>query len=211
MTENYIVSLVAWIILYASFWLTKHNPVSTAFRRRECHTGFLAKWLEKTIFPFRWYGSRPTYEYAIGLLLLCCILFTVSLHISVAHFDLPQIYFDTVYEHCRFTFISGICAVCGYYCLIVDVSRIEKVLYIIAALFFWGFALVSFLFPFFYCDTKEDEGNKDFDIYYQGKLVLHDYNHCKLLSTNVIVPILKVETNISVMGSTSSTTKTEGS
>ena len=32
--------------------------------------------------------------------------------------------------------------------------------------------------PFFYCDTKEDEGNKDFDIYYQGKLVLHDYNHC---------------------------------
>ena len=79
MTENYIVSLVAWIILYASFWLTKHNPVSTAFRRRECHTGFLAKWLEKTIFPFRWYGSRPTYEYAIGLLLLCCILFTVWL------------------------------------------------------------------------------------------------------------------------------------
>jgi len=72
------------------------------------------------------------------------------LHISVAHFDLPQIYFDTVYEHCRFTFISGICAVCGYYCLIVDVSRIEKVLYIIAALFFWGFALVSFLFPFFF-------------------------------------------------------------
>ena len=141
MTENYIVNLVAWIILYASFWLTKHSPVSTAFRRRECHTGFLAKWLEKTIFPFRWYGSRPTYEYAIGLLLLCCILFTVSLHISVAHFDLPQIYFDTVYEHCRFTFISGICAVCGYYCLIVDVSRIEKVLYIIAALFFWGFAL----------------------------------------------------------------------
>lgn len=27
MTENYIVSLVVWIILYASFWLTKHNPV----------------------------------------------------------------------------------------------------------------------------------------------------------------------------------------
>ena len=27
--------------------------------------------------------------------------------------------------------------------------------------------------PFFYCDTKEDEENKDFDIYYQGKLVLH--------------------------------------
>ena len=38
----------------------------------------------------------------------------------------------------------------SYYCLIVDVSRIEKVLYIIAALFFWGFALVSFLFPFFF-------------------------------------------------------------
>ena len=158
MTENYIVSLVAWIILYASFWLTKYNPVSTAFRRRECHTGFLAKWLEKTIFPFRWYGSRPTYEYAIGLLLLCCILFTVSLHISVAHFDLPQIYFDTVYEHCRFTFISGICAVCGYYCLIVDVSRIEKVLYIIAALFFWGFALVSYNNFFSVIHSKQEPG-----------------------------------------------------
>ena len=46
--------------------------------------------------------------------------------------------------------VSGICAVCGYYCLIVDVSRIEMVLYIIAALFVWGFALVSFLFPFFF-------------------------------------------------------------
>jgi len=32
--------------------------------------------------------------------------------------------------------------------------------------------------PFFYCDTKEDEENKDFDIYYQGKLVLHAYTHC---------------------------------
>lgn len=79
MTENYIVSLVAWIILYASFWLTKHKPVSTAFRRRECHTGFLAKWLEKTIFPFRWYGSRPTYEFCqdsilLNFLLMCCKL-----------------------------------------------------------------------------------------------------------------------------------------
>lgn len=37
--------------------------------------------------------------------------------------------------------------------------------------------------PFFYCDTKEDEGNKDFDIYYQGKLVLHDYNHCGIWGT----------------------------
>lgn len=111
--------------------------------------GFLLNGWRKLFFHFDGMARAPTYEYAIGLLLLCCILFTVSLHISVAHFDLPQIYFDTVYEHCRFTFISGICAVCGYYCLIVDVSRIEKVLYIIAALFFWGFALVSFLFPFF--------------------------------------------------------------
>ena len=29
MTENYIVNLVAWIILYASFWLTKHSPVKS--------------------------------------------------------------------------------------------------------------------------------------------------------------------------------------
>ena len=88
--------------------------------------GFLLNGWRKLFFHFRWYGSRPTYEYAIGLLLLCCILFTVSLHISVAHFDLPQIYFDTVYEHCRFTFISGICAVCGYYCLIVDVLELKR-------------------------------------------------------------------------------------
>ncbi len=34
--------------------------------------------------------------------------------------------------------------------------------------------------PFFYCDTKEDEENKDFDIYYQGRLKLKD-NLQKLL------------------------------
>ena len=39
--------------------------------------------------------------------------------------------------------------------------------------------------PFFYCDTKEDEENKDFDIYYQGKLVLHDYNHTLLRCCSV--------------------------
>ena len=32
--------------------------------------------------------------------------------------------------------------------------------------------------PFFYCTAMVDEENQDFDIYYQGKLVLHDYNHC---------------------------------
>ena len=32
--------------------------------------------------------------------------------------------------------------------------------------------------PFFYCDPHKDEENKDFDIYYQGSLFLHDYNHC---------------------------------
>lgn len=41
--------------------------------------------------------------------------------------------------------------------------------------------------PFFYCDTKEDEENKDFDIYYQGKLVLHDYNHCGHYMRSAIV------------------------
>ena len=55
--------------------------------------------------------------------------------------------------------------------------------------------------PFFYCDTKEDEENKDFDIYYQGRLVLHDYNHCghylytaavlfsRIKNTNLPVPM----------------------
>lgn len=32
--------------------------------------------------------------------------------------------------------------------------------------------------PFFLCYAKEDEENKDFDIYYLGRLVLHDCNHC---------------------------------
>lgn len=98
MTENYMVNLVAWIILYASFWLTKHNPVSTAFRRRECHTGFLAKWLEKTIFPFRWYGSRPTYEYAIGLLLLCCILLS---SIACGYYNNFQIEYKCILVHLK--------------------------------------------------------------------------------------------------------------
>lgn len=32
--------------------------------------------------------------------------------------------------------------------------------------------------PFLFCQAVEDEKEQDFDIYYMGKLVLHDYNHC---------------------------------
>lgn len=32
--------------------------------------------------------------------------------------------------------------------------------------------------PFLFCQVVEDEKEQDFDIYYMGKLVLHDYNHC---------------------------------
>ncbi len=40
--------------------------------------------------------------------------------------------------------------------------------------------------PFFYCDTKEDEENKDFDIYYQGRLC------CRAMTTLSIAIIVKV-------------------
>ena len=115
--------------------------------------GFLLNGWRKLIFPFRWYGSRPTYEYAIGLLLLCCILFTVSLHISVAHFDLSRRFIWTlVYEHCRFHIHQRhLSSVRLLPPLTSSMSlELKKGPYIIAALFFWGFALVSFLFPFFF-------------------------------------------------------------
>ena len=31
--------------------------------------------------------------------------------------------------------------------------------------------------PFSLCEVKEDLGNQDIDIYYQGELVFHDYDH----------------------------------
>ena len=40
--------------------------------------------------------------------------------------------------------------------------------------------------PFFYCDTKEDEENKDFDIYYQGKLVSVSYTHLDVYKRQII-------------------------
>lgn len=32
--------------------------------------------------------------------------------------------------------------------------------------------------PFFLCTVEEDVENEDIDVYYNGELVLHDYNHC---------------------------------
>ena len=48
--------------------------------------------------------------------------------------------------------------------------------------------------PFFYCDTKEDEGNKDFDIYYQGKLVLQTTTIADTTSTQLRCYSVKSET-----------------
>ena len=62
--------------------------------------------------------------------------------------SIEQPMIEAIFEHCNFTFISTVCAVCGYYCLIVDVPHFEKIIYRSAAVIFIGFAIVSFAFPF---------------------------------------------------------------
>lgn len=148
MFKNHYATIAAWIIVYVSLWLSKENLVSAKFSENNCHTGFFSKIIETIIFPFQWYKSRPTYEYIVGLVLLCCIGAVIVLKYISVFVPIKQALVETIFEHCNFTFISTICAVCGYYCLIVDVPRFERIIHNIAAIIFIGFAIVSFAFPF---------------------------------------------------------------
>lgn len=73
MFRNHYTTIAAWIIVYISLWLSRDNLVSSKFSKNNCHTGFVSRIIETMIFPFQWYKNRPTYEYVVGLVLLCCI------------------------------------------------------------------------------------------------------------------------------------------
>ena len=73
MFRNHYITIAAWIIVYISLWLSRDNLVSSKFSKNNCHTGFVSRIIETMIFPFQWYKNRPTYEYVVGLVLLCCI------------------------------------------------------------------------------------------------------------------------------------------
>ena len=88
------------------------------------------------------------YEYVVGLVLLCCISVVAVIKCFSVFSSIEQPMIEAIFEHCNFTFISTVCAVCGYYCLIVDVPHFEKIIYRSAAVIFIGFAIVSFAFPF---------------------------------------------------------------
>lgn len=74
MFRNHYTTIAAWIIVYISLWLSRDNLVSSKFSKNNCHTGFVSRIIETMIFPFQWYKNRPTYEYVVGLVLLCCIM-----------------------------------------------------------------------------------------------------------------------------------------
>ena len=141
-------AIAAWIIVYISLWLSRDNLVSSKFSKNNCHTGFVSRIIETMIFPFQWYKNRPTYEYVVGLVLLCCISVVAVIKCFSVFSSIEQPMIEAIFEHCNFTFISTVCAVCGYYCLIVDVPHFEKIIYRSAAVIFIGFAIVSFAFPF---------------------------------------------------------------
>ena len=84
----------------------------------------------------------------VGLVLLCCISVVAVIKCFSVFSSIEQPMIEAIFEHCNFTFISTVCAVCGYYCLIVDVPHFEKIIYRSAAVIFIGFAIVSFAFPF---------------------------------------------------------------
>jgi hypothetical protein len=50
--------------------------------------------------------------------------------------------------------------------------------------------------PFLFCQAVEDEKEQDFDIYYMGKLVLHDYNHCGTISTRPLCCSVESKTGL---------------
>lgn len=93
-------------------------------------------------------AERGTYAYVVGLVLLCCISVVAVIKCFSVFSSIEQPMIEAIFEHCNFTFISTVCAVCGYYCLIVDVPHFEKIIYRSAAVIFIGFAIVSFAFPF---------------------------------------------------------------
>ena len=148
MFRNHYTTIAAWIIVYISLWLSRDNLVSSKFSKNNCHTGFVSRIIETMIFPFQWYKNRPTYEYVVGLVLLCCISVVAVIKCFSVFSSIEQPMIEAIFEHSNFTFISTVCAVCGYYCLIVDVPHFEKIIYRSAAVIFIGFAIVSFAFPF---------------------------------------------------------------
>ena len=146
--RNHCAAIAAWVLVYVSLWLSKENFVRTKFSDNSCHTGFISRAVETVIFPFRWYKNRPTYEYIVGLVLLCCIGIAAILKCLSLFVPMEQAVVEAIFERCSFTFLGTICAVCGYYCLIVDVSGFERIIHRIAAIIFMGFAIVSLMFVF---------------------------------------------------------------
>ena len=142
MFRNHYTTIAAWIIVYISLWLSRDNLVSSKFSKNNCHTGFVSRIIETMIFPFQWYKNRPTYEYVVGLVLLCCISVVAVIKCFSVFSSIEQPMIEAIFEHCNFTFISTVCAVCGYYCLIVDVPHFEKIIYRSAAVIFIGFAII---------------------------------------------------------------------
>jgi len=115
MFRNHYTTIAAWIIVYISLWLSRDNLVSSKFSKNNCHTGFVSRIIETMIFPFQWYKNRPTYEYVVGLVLLCCISVVAVIKCFSVFSSIEQPMIEAIFEHSNFTFISTVCAVCGYY------------------------------------------------------------------------------------------------
>lgn len=105
MFRNHYITIAAWIIVYISLWLSRDNLVSSKFSKNNCHTGFVSRIIETMIFPFQWYKNRPTYEYVVGLVLLCCISVVAVIKCFSVFSSIEQPMIEAIFEHCNFTFI----------------------------------------------------------------------------------------------------------
>ena len=110
MFRNHYITIAAWIIVYISLWLSRDNLVSSKFSKNNCHTGFVSRIIETMIFPFQWYKNRPTYEYVVGLVLLCCISVVAVIKCFSVFSSIEQPMIEAIFEHCNFTFISTVSA-----------------------------------------------------------------------------------------------------
>lgn len=103
MFRNHYITIAAWIIVYISLWLSRDNLVSSKFSKNNCHTGFVSRIIETMIFPFQWYKNRPTYEYVVGLVLLCCISVVAVIKCFSVFSSIEQPMIEAIFEHCNFT------------------------------------------------------------------------------------------------------------
>ena len=147
MSNEYIVSLLIWCLLYVSFWLNV-NPSAPMNNGRTVRAGFIAEKIEKIIFPFRWYKDRPTIEYIFGLVLLGNIISIVCLKI-LSNFDkVSDRLFEFTHNLTRCVVLCLFLAICIHFCFTIKTNMVKKIIYYFLGVIFIILFISTIVYPF---------------------------------------------------------------